>query len=107
MTLAELVSEVERWGGLRSTDEAALVLAAEAVLAWVAGLPVVADRPDPAAPWPSSVRLACVMLTARTYRRKDTPAGVIGVGEDGGVSFVPRYDPDVSRLLNLDGVQVG
>ncbi len=108
MTPAEVVAEVVRWSGLRTTEasDPALVLAAEAVVAYVEGLPILADRADTSA-WPASVRLGAVMLTARTWRRKDTPTGVVSVGDDGSIAYVARFDPDLSRLLGLDGMAVG
>lgn len=109
MTPTEVVAEVVRWSGLRTTEasDPALVLAAEAVVAYVEGLPILANRADGAAPWPASVRLGAVMLTARTWRRKDTPTGVASVGDDGSIAYVARFDPDMSRLLGLDGMAVG
>ena len=108
MTPAEVVAEVARWSGLRATSAAdpALVLAAEAVVAYVEGLPILSDRADTSAAWPASVRLGAVMLTARTWRRKDTPTGVASVG-DGSIAYVARFDPDMSRMLGLDGMAVG
>ena len=48
MTPAEVVAEVVRWSGLRTTEasDPALVLAAEAVVAYVEGLPILSDRAD-------------------------------------------------------------
>lgn len=109
MTPTEVVDEVVRWSGLRTTEasDPALVLAAEAVVAYVEGLPILADRDAGSAAWPASVRLGAVMLTARTWRRKDTPTGVVSVGDDGSIAYVARFDPDLSRLLGLDGMAVG
>lgn len=109
MTPSEIVAEVVRWSGLRTTDasDPALRLAADAVAAYVEGLPILANRADTSAAWPAGVRLGAVMLTARTWRRKDTPTGVASVGDDGSIAYVARFDPDMSRLLGLDGMAVG
>lgn len=43
---------------------------------------------------------AGVMLAARIYRRRNSPAGVESFGELGPV-YVSRYDPDLAMLLGL------
>lgn len=41
-----------------------------------------------------------VMLAARLYRRKNSPAGVETFGAEGAV-YVQRNDPDIAQLLQL------
>lgn len=41
-----------------------------------------------------------VMLAARLYRRKNSPAGVETFGSEGAV-YVQRNDPDLAQLLQL------
>lgn len=47
---------------------------------------------------PSQIELACRMLAARLYRRKDSPQGVI-TSADWGAVRVSRTDPDIHALL--------
>lgn len=47
---------------------------------------------------PAQIGEAARMLSARLYRRKDSPQGVIGNAE-WGVARVSRFDPDVEALL--------
>lgn len=49
----------------------------------------------------AAAHLGAVMLTARLYRRRNSPAGIEAVG-DLGASYVSRYDADIARLLRLD-----
>lgn len=42
--------------------------------------------------------LALVMMAARLYRRRHTPEGV--TTGDLGPAYVPRFDPDIDRLLH-------
>lgn len=48
---------------------------------------------------PYSVTKAALLLANRMYRRKDSPEGVIGSAEWGGIR-VSRTDPDVAALLS-------
>ena len=109
MTPAELAAAVVESGGLKvPATDASLLRACSAVVGFVSELPIVADRADPAAPWGDTVRAAAVLLALRWYRRKDTPTGVAGTSDlTGGLTFVARYDADVSRLLKLDAPAVG
>lgn len=47
---------------------------------------------------PDQVVEACIMLSARQFRRLDSPLGVAGFGEMGVVN-VRRFDPDIDELL--------
>lgn len=47
---------------------------------------------------PDDVRLACLILAARLFKRKDSPEGVLG-SSDWGTVRVSRMDPDVAGLL--------
>lgn len=46
------------------------------------------------------VRHGAVMLAARVWRRRNSPAGVEALGELGPV-YVSRNDPDLAMLLGL------
>jgi hypothetical protein len=51
--------------------------------------------------WPSVpdvVAEACLLQASRLYKRKDSPEGVFGTDQWGGIR-VPRVDPDVQALL--------
>ncbi|MCM3577446.1 hypothetical protein M3686_04765 [Micrococcus luteus] len=71
-------------------------------------IPVVAARIDalPSAPrteagdWDARTVQAAIMLTARLYRRRNSPAGVEAFTE-GGATYVSRWDPDVAQLLRI------
>lgn len=47
------------------------------------------------------IRLGALMLAARVFRRRNSPAGVESLGEMGPV-YVARRDPDLAMLLGLD-----
>jgi hypothetical protein len=47
---------------------------------------------------PDEIKAATILLTARLWRRKDSPEGVAGFG-DSGVIRVGRYDPDYDSLI--------
>lgn len=53
-----------------------------------------------AALWPDHWVQGGVMLSARVYRRRNSPSGVESFGELGGV-YIQRNDPDVAQLLEL------
>ena len=48
---------------------------------------------------PTAIRQAAVLLSARIFKRNDSPGGVMGFG-DIGVVRVSRFDPDIERLIN-------
>jgi hypothetical protein len=48
------------------------------------------------------LKLAAIMQADRWYARKDTPTGVLGSGELGGVVRVAPLDPDVEALIGND-----
>ncbi|GAB1642533.1 phage gp6-like head-tail connector protein [Krasilnikovia sp. MM14-A1259] len=48
---------------------------------------------------PDEICQAAALLTARLYRRKDSPQGVVGSSE-WGVARVSRFDPDVESLIS-------
>jgi hypothetical protein len=47
---------------------------------------------------PVDVRLACVILSQRLFKRFDSPTGVLGMG-DLGVIRISRIDSDIQALL--------
>lgn len=87
--LADLVRESLR---IRPGDDAGLELAARAVVAQV-------DRWH-GNDWTADVQTGAVLLTARIWRRRQSPGGVEQFGGD-QVAYVSRTDPDVAQLLGL------
>jgi len=48
---------------------------------------------------PDAVNEACLLLTSRLFRRKDSPFGVTGGGEVGNQIAISGVDPDIQNLL--------
>ena len=94
--------DVTKWLGLKpaSVDET-LPVVVSTVNAYVSGIPVLANLEDTAAV-PADVKQGATMLAARLWRRRNSPSGVETITE-AGAQYVARYDPDMSRLLRLDG----
>lgn len=55
--------------------------------------------------WAPQTKLAALMFGARLYQRRNSPNGIEAL-QEGGATYVARYDPDVARLLRLDGHQI-
>lgn len=88
-----------RIGG--TSDDAVIDQVVAAVNSMVRDLPVATpDSGATWATWPDRVVLGAVMLSARLFRRRDTPSGVQTFGDYGPV-YVQRNDPDVAQLLQL------
>jgi hypothetical protein len=71
----------------------------EAVNALVRSWPVSAGAVDMDT-WPGEIVLGSSMLCARLFMRKNSPEGILPLG-DGSVAYVSRNDPDISMLLGL------
>ena len=94
---------IAQWAGVGEEDPRRpdLVQTVAGVNAFVASLPSAQlTDPDPE-PWPESVVTGATMLAKRFWRRRDTPAGVTQIGDDGAVLNVARSDPDVAMVLGL------
>jgi hypothetical protein len=48
---------------------------------------------------PDAVEQACLLQSARYYKRADSPMGVAGFGDGMGVIRLSRIDPDIATLL--------
>lgn len=59
------------------------------------------EVPEDGKPWPADRVRGAVMLAGRMYRRKDSPAGLLPFGGDGGASYIAKTDPDVAMLLEI------
>lgn len=90
--------DVTEWS--KEPDRPSLTLIVEAVNEYVAGLPVV-QHIEAGAKWPAEVRLGAIMLAARLAKRRNSPNG-IEAATDMNVTYVARYDSDISRMLQLD-----
>lgn len=82
---------------LTSDPDALVTQAVDAANAWVRQQRV-ADID--AAEWPADVELGTVMLSARLYRRRNSPDGVQAM-TDAGAAYVARSDPDIAMLLQV------
>lgn len=83
-----------------TTDAAWLADVADAVNAYVATLPAVADRPTPADPWPATITTGAIMLAAHLYHSRSAPYGRATITAD-GASVTAYADPEIARLLQL------
>jgi hypothetical protein len=98
--------DVATWLGLPTSEiDAAMGTVVGTVNEYVSGLPVVANAATgdpPTVTVPADVKQGAVMLGARLWRRRNSPAGVEAITE-AGATYVARYDPEISRLLQIDG----
>jgi hypothetical protein len=62
---------------------------------WAVSAPIVGEDE-----WPDRIKSGASMLTARLFRRKNSPAGVEAFGSQ-GAAYVMRNDPDIAMLLRL------
>lgn len=53
-----------------------------------------------AATTPDAIDEACLIQSARIYKRKEAPFGVAGASEMGTVVMIATFDPDVKLLLD-------
>ncbi|WP_166985197.1 hypothetical protein [Canibacter zhoujuaniae] len=86
---------------VRESSPANLDAGIRAVNAYVSGLAIVADN---GGEWSDTVTLAATMLLARWLRRRNSPNGV-EAATDVTVTYIARYDSDISRMLQIDGFQ--
>lgn len=102
------VAAVTDW--LRLTvpgDVALLTPICAAVVSFIDSLPDVPRSAPPAdlgtlGDWAPQTELAALMLAGRLYRRRNSPAGIEAF-TDTGAAYVSRTDPDVARMLRIDG----
>lgn len=96
MTPNELASRTAAWLKLPGGSDEALNEVAAAVHTLVNAL----DHVTPGT-WDNPTTLGATMLTARMYRRRNSPNGIESLTEL-GTSYVSRYDSDIARLLRID-----
>lgn len=51
--------------------------------------------------WAADTKLGAIMLAARLYTRRNSPNGIEALNE-GGATYVSRYDSDIARMLHID-----
>lgn len=51
--------------------------------------------------WAADTKLGAIMLASRLYHRRNSPNGIEALNE-GGATYVSRYDSDIARMLNID-----
>lgn len=68
----------------------------DATNVWIAGLPHWQAGTEP---WPADLTQGAVMLAARLYRRRNTPAGIESMPD--GAVYLPKRDGDVDPLLKI------
>ena len=51
----------------------------------------------------TEVHTAAVMMAARLYRRRNSPGGLVQMGDI--LSTVPRWDPEIERALRIGAWQ--
>lgn len=90
-----LAARAAAWGKVPGGADEAMRDCARAAVAFVGSLP------SGRAPWTDTVALGATMLTARLYRRRNSPAGIESMTEL-GTSYVSRYDSDIARMLRID-----
>lgn len=100
---------VQQWLKVGNTDGEIFDVIVAAVVSFVDACPDRHTLPpaDPDAPedppvWAMDTHLAGLMLAGRLYRRRNSPSGVEAFTGD-GATYVSRNDPDVARLLRIEG----
>jgi hypothetical protein len=95
--------EVLDWMGHKNPTEPseieALELVTAATIKYVGSLPNI-DLDPSGFYWAATTKQGAIMLAARMWQRRNSPGGVTAVGDV--ATYVPRYDNDIARLLNLD-----
>ena len=99
---AVIVDDVATWLRVPTgIDSDILAEVCAAVTLWVNRLPCVVDDLADDEPWTSDIRLGANMLSARFYRRRNSPSGIDTI-TDAGAIYLPRRDADVDTLLRLN-----
>lgn len=90
-------------GARTMADDGILALDLETATAWVY------DRTYPCLHTDAEVQMGIVLLTARLYKRRQSPDGLAGWTADGIVAHIAATDPDIRSLLTrkLDMTQAG
>lgn len=105
MATSITAGDVAAWLKLTDPDPAILDPVVAATNTFVAALPVISNLHPDQGDWPADVHQGAVMLAARWYRRRNTPAGVESYADN--VVYLPRRDADVASLLHLGAPAVG
>ena len=94
LTVAKVADQLGLVGTSHNDELAPVIAAVEALVTSYNETPVDGEQ------WPANLQLGAVMLAARIYRRRNSPAGVESMGEIGPV-YVSRNDPDLAQLLKI------
>lgn len=81
-----------------TADDDLIQDAVDAANAWVTTLPgpqIIGDT------WIANIVQGAVMLSARLFRRRNSPAGVEAFSDLGGAVYVQRNDPDIAMMLRI------
>ncbi len=90
---ADLAALRERLGAKSGQDDTLLEWALAAAQSWVFDRVFLASQDLP------EVREAILITASRLYKRRTSPEGVAGFGEQGDVIRITSRDPDVAALL--------
>lgn len=94
---------------LKNRTDPHLQVAVDAVNALVSRLPDIHLDEDPTDPaltvWAPDTKLGAIMLGARIWKRRNSPNGIEALNE-GGATYVSRYDSDIARMLRIDGYEL-
>lgn len=92
---------VKAWLSISRADEDAILdVIVTAVTSVIEAMPDVPRTAEGA--WAQQTHLAALMLASKLYRRRNSPNGIEAF-TDNGAAYVARYDPDIARLLRIDG----
>lgn len=96
ITTAQVIS----WADLKGilTDDEDLSLVVGFVNHYVDTLPTI-DRLEDGLSWAPNTTYGALLLANKMYRRKNSPDGIVSLGES--TMYVSRFDSDISRALNL------
>lgn len=94
LTVAKVADQLGLVGTSHNDELVPVIAAVEALVTSYNEAPADGEQ------WPANLQLGAVMLAARIYRRRNSPAGVESMGEIGPV-YVSRNDPDLAQLLKI------
>lgn len=81
-----------------TADDDLIQDAVDAANAWISTLPGPQQINED---WFPNLVQGGVMLAARLFRRRNSPAGVEAFSDLGGAVYVQRNDPDIAMMLGL------
>lgn len=97
------VAEAKEFRGISKADDPVMLSAVAAVNYYVDSLPNIDLNSD--GTWAETTHYAALLLFGKWYNRQYSITAVTAYG-DSGPQFVAKYDPDISRMLHIDGFEV-